>query len=118
VLVVDDNADTREVYEAILTLEGHFVTAAADAARAVALLENCIFDVAVIDIGLPDTDGYDVARTAHQRLGSRFPYLVAVTGFAGAQNRAESARAGFDVHLVKPVDADSLTLAVKTAFRR
>ena len=116
--MVDDDADTREVYEAMLSLDGHFVTAASNAERAIALLENCIFDVALIDIGLPDRNGYEIARRARDHLGARAPMLIAVSGFARAEDRAASARAGFDAHLAKPVDPTSLAVAVTTVFRR
>lgn len=118
ILVIDDDEDTRDVYEAMLSQDGHFVTAAGDATRAIALLENCIFDVALIDIGLQESNGYDIARTARQRLGARTPILIAVSGFARSEDRAESARAGFDAHLAKPVDRASLAVAVTTVFRR
>jgi two-component system, sensor histidine kinase len=72
------------------------------------LLLTDAFDVAVVDLGLPGLDGYAVARRARETLGANSPLLVAMTGYGGPNERAASAHAGFDVHLVKPVPPETL----------
>ena len=114
VLLVDDHADSRELFEEILRGMGHTVTVARDGEEALALLLAGDFQVAVIDIGLPGIDGHAVARTARERLGARAPRLVAMTGYSRPLERDASARAGFDVHLVKPVEASDLVAAIET----
>jgi len=118
VLVVDDNEDARELYEQLLTLDGHSLTTAATGERGLALLLSASFDVAVIDIGLPDVDGYALASAARAKLGDRAPVLIALTGFVTAAHREKAARAGFDAHLPKPIDPAVLSLAVTTEYRR
>jgi len=115
VLLVDDLADSREIFEELLSSTGHDVVVAADAANALELLGSQTFDAAIIDIGLPDLDGHTLARLTRERLGARTPRLVALTGYATAEHREASARAGFDVHLVKPVDAAVLLAALARA---
>ncbi|MDF2692295.1 MAG: Chemotaxis protein methyltransferase CheR [Labilithrix sp.] len=108
VLVVDDNEDACELLTVVLETRGHAVTVARDGERAVALLREQSFDVAIIDIGLPLVDGLDVARRARALGEGRSPFLVALTGYASASDRERSRRAGFDIHLAKPVDIDAL----------
>jgi CheY-like chemotaxis protein len=118
ILVVDDNADTRDLYEALLSEHGHELTVVATGNAGLALLLVDTFDVAVIDIGLPDIDGYQIARTVKAALGARAPVLIAITGYVAQEDREAAARAGFDAHLPKPIDADVLGLAVTTTFAR
>jgi signal transduction histidine kinase len=102
VLVVEDNRDAAESLAMLLDTVGHRVTVVHDAGVALEATRAREFDVALIDIGLPGMDGYELARQIRD-LGRR-PVLVAVTGY-GAQEDKERARgAGFDHHLVKPVD--------------
>jgi CheY-like chemotaxis protein len=107
ILIVEDNADARETLQLLLQLEGHQVTAADTGRHAVEQAATAHFDVAMVDIGLPDIDGYEVARQIRAKRG-REPFLVALTGYGQAEDRERSAAAGFDAHLVKPVDPDSL----------
>jgi CheY-like chemotaxis protein len=118
ILVVDDNEDTRDLYEEVLSVDGHSLTSVATGERGLALLLAARFDVAVIDIGLPDIDGYTIARTVREKLGDRTPVLIAITGFANLEHRETAARVGFDAHLAKPVDNAVLALAVTTDFPR
>jgi two-component system, sensor histidine kinase len=108
VLLVDDHADSCELFQEVLRLEGHAVTVANNGQLAVALLLADGFDVAVVDIGLPDIDGCDVARLTRERLGGASPLFVAMTGYAGTREREAATRAGFDLYLVKPVDTATL----------
>jgi signal transduction histidine kinase/CheY-like chemotaxis protein len=115
VLVVEDNPDTRRMLRAALELEGHRVEVASDGPRGLALALERRPDVAVIDIGLPGLDGYEVARRLRQKAGEMAPYLVAVTGYGQPSDRRRALDAGFDVHLVKPVDTAELARVIASA---
>ncbi len=108
VLVVDDNVDAAESLAMMLSLLGHEVRAAHDGAAAVAVAGEWHPDVALLDIGLPDLTGYDVARRLRADLRLQRLVLVAVTGWGTEDDRRRSAEAGFDHHLTKPVDVHAL----------
>jgi CheY-like chemotaxis protein len=109
ILVVEDNPDARETLKRLLEYEGHAVRAAADAAAALELLRAEPVEVALIDIGLPGMDGYELARQIRAELDpQRRLRLAAVTGYGLAEDRRRSAAAGFDAHLIKPLDPASL----------
>jgi signal transduction histidine kinase/CheY-like chemotaxis protein len=107
VLLIEDNADARRTLRWLLESEGHEVDEAADGPEGLARAEASTPDVALVDIGLPGLDGYEVARRLRTRLGPR-PILVAVSGYGRAEDRRRSAAAGFDAHLTKPVSATAL----------
>jgi signal transduction histidine kinase len=106
IAVVDDNDDIRETLRALLELRGHVVLDAADGAAGVALVTEHAPDVALVDIGLPGMDGFDVA--AALRSAGSSTHLIAVSGYGRAEDRARASEVGFDAHLVKPVDPDAL----------
>ncbi len=107
-LVVDDNADVTEMFEAYLRAQGHLTAVANEPGTALRLARSAPFDVAFIDIGLPTVDGHELARRIRAELGPRTPLLVAVTGYGQEADRSRSRQAGFEHHLVKPVDFTSL----------
>jgi two-component system, sensor histidine kinase len=107
ILVVEDNADAREMLRTVLELEGHTVLDAADGARAIRLAVESTPDVVLLDIGLPALDGFEVARRIRHRLGDRIR-LVALSGYGDVESREQGRAAGFDAHLVKPVSPDEL----------
>lgn len=107
ILIVDDNRDARDMLHAMLELDGHQVQGAAEGHAAVRLAVEWTPEVALIDIGLPEVDGYEVARRIRKRLGDAVR-LIAVTGYGDAEARQLATEAGFDEHLVKPVDPDAL----------
>ena len=111
VLIVEDNADAREMLRASLALAGHDVIEAADGASGVELAKQEQPDVALIDVGLPGLDGYEVARRLRAD-GMKTPRLIAVTGYGRAEDRARAIEAGFDGHIVKPVDPAILRAAL------
>lgn len=114
ILLIEDNADSREVLQLLLQLEGHAVTTAADG---VAGLEQAFAhppQVALVDIGLPGLDGYAVARELRQRFGEGI-CLLALTGYGQPDDRARTREAGFNRHLVKPVDIQLLTDTITEA---
>jgi signal transduction histidine kinase/ActR/RegA family two-component response regulator len=108
ILLVEDNDDVRAMLQTALALDGHQVTAVADGAAALAAADEDAPEVAILDIGLAGMDGYEVALALRARLGPRVR-LIALTGYGLAEDRERSGRAGFEAHLVKPVDPAALT---------
>ena len=108
VLVVEDNDDARHMLVAALSLDGHQVHAAPDGESGLQLAERSPPDVALIDIRLPGIDGYEVARRLRAANDSRRITLVALTGFGQTEDRRRAFDAGFDAHLVKPVNSERL----------
>ena len=108
VLVVDDNVDAAESLAQLLNLEGHSTQIAYTSRVALDRFEQFEPDVVLLDIGLPEMDGYEVAHRLRQRMGSRPVTLVALTGYGQREDRDRAIAAGFDEHLVKPVGFDEL----------
>jgi CheY-like chemotaxis protein len=104
VLVVDDNRDSAATLGMLLRVMGNEVRTAHDGLEAVGVADEFRPDVAVLDIGLPRLNGYDVARRIRQQPWGRGMILIAVTGWGQDSDREQSREAGFDHHLVKPVD--------------
>ena len=107
ILIVEDNDDAREMMEAMLSLEGHEVRVAAHGATALENLKSDPADVVLLDIGLPDLDGYEVARRVRKLAGERIK-LIALTGYGQAEDQRRAYEAGFDFHLTKPVALEKL----------
>jgi len=112
VLLVDDNVDAVESMEILLEAFGYEVSTAIHPDLALAQLEAFAPAAAVIDIGLPGMDGYQLAAEIRRRLHGRPMRLIAFTGYGGADDIARSRVAGFDAHLVKPVEIDKLLAAL------
>jgi signal transduction histidine kinase/CheY-like chemotaxis protein len=110
VLLVEDNEDAREMLALLLEGRGFEVDTAEDGARGVERMESGEFGAAVVDIGLPGLDGYEVARRvrAGEAETGRRTLLIALSGYGRSEDRERSEEAGFDHHLVKPVDPDEL----------
>jgi PAS domain S-box-containing protein len=102
ILVVEDHDDGREALVTILRKFGHAASGTATGREAIATAERESPDIVLVDIGLPDLDGYEVARTLRATLGAAVR-LIALTGYGQPDDRARSSLAGFDLHLVKPV---------------
>ncbi len=103
ILIVEDNADLAATYRSLLERQGHHVTAVHTGADALTATESDLFDVVLCDLGLPDIDGYEVARTVRARPHGEQLRLIAVSGFSQSTDRALSTAAGFDAHLAKPL---------------
>ena len=112
VLVVDDNLDAAETLVEWLRTLGHVARLAADGPTALEAVKDFDPDVALLDIGLPIMDGYEVGRRLRERPGGSHVKLVALTGYGQESDYDRSRRAGFAEHLVKPVDLDAITQAV------
>jgi signal transduction histidine kinase/DNA-binding response OmpR family regulator len=104
VLVVDDNVDSAVSLALLLQLEGHEVRTAHDGPAALDLAQSFRPEVVFLDIGLPMMDGYEVARRLRQLLPSESFVLAALTGYGHEEDRLRSEQAGFNAHLIKPVD--------------
>jgi signal transduction histidine kinase len=108
VLLVDDNEDLREAMRELLMSWGHDVEEAATGSAAVQKALAQLPDVALIDLGLPDLDGLEVARRIRTSPVANKLRLVALTGYGQSEDRQKTHQAGFDLHLVKPVEQDEL----------
>src|SRR5262245_6050016 len=112
ILVADDSADGAESLARLLQVMGHRTTVAHDGEEAFAKLEKGEFDAAVLDIGMPRLNGYDLARRIREQSWGRSMYLVALTGWGHAADKLRAQAAGFDRHLTKPVEAEQLMAAL------
>jgi signal transduction histidine kinase len=110
-VVCDDAPDLRELVADLLRMKGHEVTVVEDGPAAIRVITLEKPDVALIDIGLPDMDGYEVARQL-RRLMKEHVRLIAMTGYGQAADRATALQAGFDAHIVKPASADKIMRAL------
>jgi signal transduction histidine kinase/ActR/RegA family two-component response regulator len=118
VLVVDDNVDAAEMLAEALRIQGHQVGVAHDGPAALALVEEFQPDLALLDIGLPVMDGFDLAQRLKRRLSAHPPKFIAVTGYGQPSDRVRSQQAGFDEHLVKPIDLARLNAIVSGVDRQ
>jgi signal transduction histidine kinase/ActR/RegA family two-component response regulator len=119
ILIVEDNPDARETLQHLLELAGHTVRTAGDGVAGLQAILTARPDIALVDIGLPLMDGYEVARRVRAAEGPQArSLLVAVTGYGLPEDRERALAAGFDAHVVKPVDTQALEeLLASAAFR-
>ncbi len=108
ILVVDDNRDSAESLAMLLELHGHQAFQAHDGLEALEAATRLRPDVILLDIGLPTLNGYETARRIREQLADAKPVLVALTGWGQEEDRRRSEEAGFDAHMVKPVDYRAL----------
>jgi len=111
VLIVDDNSDIAELLSAALELEGFETAIELDGRSALARWRHFVPQAAVLDVGLPDLDGYELARTLRAEHGRR-PMLIAATGYGQPTDRLRAADAGFDCHFVKPVSVRDIVQVI------
>jgi CheY-like chemotaxis protein len=110
VLVVDDNADAAETVAVFMRLEGHDVRTANDGLQALATYQIFAPEVAIVDIGLPGMNGYEVAKRLRQ--GGSKALLIALTGYGQSEDRARSKEAGFHHHFIKPADPSEIQTVI------
>ena len=108
ILVVDDNQDSACSMTLLLELQGHKVQVAHAGHTALRLAGECSPDVILLDIGMPGMNGYEVARQLRAQPAFNDTLLIAVTGYGRASDVKQTESAGFDHHLVKPIDYDKL----------
>jgi signal transduction histidine kinase/CheY-like chemotaxis protein len=108
ILVVDDNTDAREMLAALLSVMGFSVMQAPSGAQALKTVEMTPPDVVLLDIGMPEMDGYEVARRLRQMRAGQHLVLIAVSGYGQMADKEAAKQAGFDMHLTKPIDGSAL----------
>ncbi len=104
ILVVDDNLDSAESMSLLLEISGHDVRTAHDGVAAVETASSFRPEIVLLDIGLPKLNGYEAARKIRSEDWGKSMYLMALTGWGQDKDRERSKEAGFDCHLVKPID--------------
>lgn len=112
-LVVEDNSDVAKSFALLLSVLGHRVQVAHDGNAALELAREMPLDVAFLDIRMPGMDGYELAKRLRARYGENL-FLVAVTGYGQTSDRERAFQAGFDEHLLKPVDPQALEAVLRT----
>ncbi len=115
VLIADDNRDAAESLALLLQMEGHEVTVAHDGREAIAAFEREPPDVALLDIGMPGLNGYEIARMIRRSPHGRSVVLVAVTGWGQDNDKTQALQAGFDHHFTKPVEPDAIAALLASA---
>lgn len=112
ILVVDDNPDAAELVSSLLETQGHEVATAHTPREAIGIAGRFQPDVAFLDIGLPEMDGFELAARLRSLPELRDCRLVAITGYDDAEDRRQSQRVGFEAHLVKPISLDTLNQVI------
>jgi len=113
IVIVEDQDDARNMLRTLLELEGYEVHEADNGTKGLAIIERFHPDIALIDIGLPGIDGYELARQLRKSLGNNHTYLVALTGYGQPADVEAALEAGFNNHLVKPLELRKLTRILK-----
>jgi CheY-like chemotaxis protein len=117
ILVVDDNQDGAEMLAELLAGRGYDIRVALDAPAALTIAAEFTPDFALLDIGLPVMDGWELAARLRELPGLARLLLIAVTGYARKEDRQRTLEAGFHLHLVKPIDLDALEATLRTQSR-
>jgi CheY-like chemotaxis protein len=117
ILIADDNRDAARGLALMLAMEGHEVRTAYDGVEALQIAEDFLPEVVLLDIGMPRLDGYETARRLRQRPGGESIFLVAQTGWGQEDDKQRAKQAGFDRHLVKPLDPDALNQVLSQAVQ-
>ncbi len=115
ILVIEDNLDAAKSAQMLLNLEGHGVKMAQDAATGFTIAKDYRPEIILCDIGLPGTDGYQLVRSFRKDPVLSSAYIIALTGYGREQDRIKAMEAGFDLHLTKPIDLNSLRHALTLA---
>ena len=113
IMVVDDNTDAADLLSTLLEGLGNTTCVAHDASGALSIVDEFQPELAVLDIGLPVMDGFELARRLRERASTRDVRLIALTGYAQASDHQRATDAGFDAHLVKPIEIDTLDAVIQ-----
>lgn len=116
ILVVDDNTDAADSLCEALQMLGHIAEVAYDGPSALRIAQAFQPDLALLDIGLPAMDGYELGQQLRASSSNASLKLVALTGYSQETERRRTAAAGFDRHLVKPIDFDRLQAVIEELF--
>ena len=114
IVIVEDNSDARQMLKRMLELDGYQVATAPDGRQGLDTILSAKPDVAIVDLGLPELGGLEVARQVRTRSGEHRPYLIALTGYGQEKDHQAVMEAGFDKHLIKPVNAQELERVLKS----
>ena len=117
IVIADDNRDAADSLSLLLGLSGHEVQVAHLGETALSLARSARPDVVILDIGMPDMSGYDVARALREEPWATDLQLIALTGWGQDDDRRRAAEAGFDHHLTKPIDPDELERLIASRNR-
>lgn len=112
ILLVEDHPEVAAAQALLLRALGYQVQTATDGATAIEMAKSLGPDIAVVDIGLPGLDGYEVAESLRNNPDTAGIRLIALTAYGSAEDRKRSQRCGFEAHLVKPASLDQLRLAL------
>jgi PAS domain S-box-containing protein len=118
ILVADDNRDAADTLSMLLEISGYEVLVAHTGAQALLKAEESNPDAVILDIGMPDMTGYEVARRIRAEPWGKHVFLLAVTGWGQEEDKARAIAAGFDQHMTKPVDPDMVEQQLQSFFRR
>jgi len=118
ILVIDDNVDATRILRIMLELDGHSVRALNDGSAALDTIRAFDPQVVLLDIGMPGMDGYEVARRLRAEAGGAEPLLIAITGHGRDEDVRRSLAAGFDKHVVKPVERGLLQQLIAERLNR
>jgi signal transduction histidine kinase/CheY-like chemotaxis protein len=118
VMLVDDEHSARELLGEVLKEHGAIVKTAGSVAEAMTVLERFVPHVIVSDIGMPREDGYSLLRRVRAAPGGDLPYAIALTAYAGSEERDRAREAGFDAHAAKPIDLDALLVVIEEGLAR
>ncbi len=113
ILIVDDNRDAADALAELMRDFGHDVSTAHDGRSALASATTHRPELVLLDISMPEMDGFEVARRLREEVGLRDAILVALSGYGGDRHRRRSREAGFDHHVTKPIDASKLEELLK-----
>ena len=118
IVLIEDNVDANDALRTLLQMMGHEVLAAFDGVTGVTLVKSSRPQIVLCDIGLPGMDGYAVIAKLREEMPAPLPVMIALTGYGQAEDRIRALRAGFEDHLVKPVDPDTLMRLIATHCER
>jgi CheY-like chemotaxis protein len=114
ILIADDNRDAADSLAILLRMDGHDVSVVHDGRQAVTTIDSFRPEVVMLDIGMPELNGYEVARQVRQGPLGKFVTLIAVTGWGQASDKARAAAAGFNHHFTKPIEPEGLTQMLRS----
>jgi len=117
ILIVDDNHDAADSLATLFDVVGHDIRVVYDGKSALSTLETFAAEFILLDIGMPEMDGYEVAQAVRARFPHGPPHLFAVTGYGGDQDRARARETGFDAHFTKPVDTTQILALIDATPR-
>lgn len=118
VLVVEDNEDIADMLALLLERWGHQVTVRRDGLSGLDAGLSGSFDLALLDLGLPELDGFELARRMRAARGPETPVMIAISGYAQPEDIEAARRAGFDRHVAKPVSERGIRRLLRMARRR